>query len=139
MSLPYSANWIPASAGMTGRDNRIKKYMKNKHFYSHLVEIESLVVDLDQLELAEGEKYHLAQLADSNLHNAILDAILSELDEEHKKLFLEHLNEGNHDKIWQFLNEKTSNIEEKIKNVADQLKEEMRKDIKESKKLKGKN
>ncbi len=107
-----------------------------KHFYSHLVSMESLIVELDQLEFSAEEKHHLARLADSNLHHTILDAIMSELDEEHKQIFMEHLSDNNHDKIWQLLNEKVNNIEDKIKRAAESIKDEMKEDIKEAKKRK---
>ncbi len=59
----------------------------SKHFYSHLVQVESLIVGLDQMELSDKEKLHLAQLVDSHIHNVVLDTILSELSEEDKKNF----------------------------------------------------
>ncbi|MBI2020363.1 hypothetical protein HYS94_02985 [Candidatus Daviesbacteria bacterium] len=108
-----------------------------KQFYTHLVEIESIIVELDKMDLSEEEKMHLASLVDSSLHHTILDAILSELSEDDKKIFLRHVHEDDHQKIWQFLNEKTNNIEEKIKKAADDLKIELHKDIKRAKQEKG--
>jgi hypothetical protein len=102
-------------------------------FYSHLIEYESLIIELDQLELSEKEKHDLATLADSNLHHTILDNIFSELGEEDKHKFLDHINEENHDKIWALLNEKVERIEEKIKKAAHELKEEMKADIRQAK------
>ncbi len=105
-------------------------------FYSHLVQIDSLIVELDSMDFSESEKHQLAKLIDSNLHHTILDAILSELPEADKKIFLEHLNNEDHDKIWQLLNEKVENIEAKIKKAAEDLKQDMRQDIEETKRLK---
>lgn len=107
-----------------------------KQFYSHLIEIESIVLELDKFDLSEEEKIHLAQLIDSSLHHTILDAILSELKEEDKRIFLRHIHENDHDKIWQFLNGKVDNIEERIKKTADDLKKELHKDLKETKRVK---
>ncbi|RJQ28027.1 hypothetical protein C4577_00155 [Candidatus Parcubacteria bacterium] len=104
-----------------------------KLFYSHLVEIDSLIVELNSLDLSEEEKNHLVSLAHSSLEHTILDAILSELSEEDKKLFLTHLAQEKHDKIWEVLNSKIENIEEKIKKTAEALKIELRKDIDEAK------
>jgi hypothetical protein len=104
-----------------------------KKFYTHLVEIESIIVELDKLDLSPDEKRHLASLMDENLHHTILEAILSELDEEHKRLFVEHLRQNDHDKIWEFLNEKVDSIEEKIKRASEGLKKELLEDIKEAK------
>lgn len=103
-------------------------------FYSHLIEIESVIVELDKMDLSKEEKIHLAQLLDSSLHHSILDVIFSELTEDDKKVFASHLHEGKHDQIWKFLNEKISGVEDKIKKVAADLKVELHKDLKESKK-----
>ncbi|OGE29351.1 hypothetical protein A2867_03290 [Candidatus Daviesbacteria bacterium RIFCSPHIGHO2_01_FULL_40_11] len=104
-----------------------------KQFYSHLIEIESIVVELDKMDLTEEQKVHLTGLIDSSLHHTILDAVLSELSPQDKRVFLNHLQDGDHSKIWKFLNEKVDNIEDKIKTTADDLKEELKKDLKEAK------
>lgn len=104
-----------------------------KHFYSHLIEFESLQVELEEMGLSEQEKTHLLSLAQSNLHHTVLDAILSELSEDDKKMFLSHVASEDHQKIWEFLSKKIENIEEKIKKAADSLKQELHKDIKEAK------
>ncbi len=107
-----------------------------KYFYSHLIEIESIVVELDKLDLSTEQKRHLANLIDSSLHHAILDAVLSQLSPQDKKVFLQALKEDNHSKIWKFLNEKVGNVEEKIKKAASDLTEELHKDLDEAKKHK---
>ncbi|MCL5438750.1 MAG: hypothetical protein M1268_02040 [Patescibacteria group bacterium] len=109
---------------------------KKKHFYSDLVEIESLIIELNDLDLEEGEKKHLVELAESNLHHAIIGCVLSELNEDEKKVFLAHLGSDDHDRIWKLLSERVENIQEKIKKTAEALKDELKKDIKEIKKLK---
>ena len=58
-----------------------------------------------------------------------------ELPEEDKKIFLKHLHVNDHEKIWQHLRLKIKNIEEKIKNAAEDLKTGLHKDIKESRSL----
>ncbi|OGH11961.1 MAG: hypothetical protein A2857_05940 [Candidatus Levybacteria bacterium RIFCSPHIGHO2_01_FULL_36_15] len=104
-----------------------------KYFYSHIIEIDSIILELNKLDLSESEKTHLITLIDSSIHHVVLDAILSELSPEDKKIFLEHLSSDEHDKIWQLLNGKIENIENKIKKAAEALKEELRKDIKDTK------
>lgn len=103
-----------------------------KVFYSHLIEIESIVVELDKMNLSSEEKKHLAKLVDSSLHHTILDAVFSELSESDKKAFLNHLNENDHQKIWDFLNSKVDKVEDKIKKVSEDLKLELHKDLKEA-------
>lgn len=104
-----------------------------KYFYTHLIEIESIIMELDKLDLTPKQKVHLTGLIDSSLHHTVLDAILSELSPQDKKVFLHHLKENDHSKIWQFLNEKVDNIEDKIKKTANDLKRELHKDLKEAK------
>ncbi len=108
-----------------------------KHFYTHLIEIESVIVELDEMNLSKEEKLHLSELLDTSLHHTILDAVFSELSEEDKKAFALHLQEGKHDKIWKFLNEKVDKVEDKIKAAADDLKLQLHKDLREAKKLHG--
>lgn len=104
-----------------------------KYFYSHLIEIESIVMELDKMDLTEEQKVHLTSLIDSSLHHTILDAVLSQLLPQDKKVFLNHLKEDDHSKIWKFLNEKVDNIEDKIKKAAEDLKIEIHKDLKKAK------
>lgn len=107
-----------------------------KYFYSHLIEIQSLVIELDKMELDPREKSHLAHLIDSTLHHHILDTVLDQLDLKDKEIFLSHLAKNDHTKIWKFLNEKVEKIEEKIKNTSEQLKQRLHQDLKEAGKIK---
>lgn len=107
-----------------------------KKFYSHLIEIESVVLELDKLDLTPEQKIHLADLVDSSLHHVVLDAVLSELSPEDKRVLLNYLKTDDHSKIWQFLNEKVDKIEDKIKKAAEDLKTELHHDLKEAKRTK---
>ena len=107
-----------------------------KYFYSHLIQIESIVIELDKMDLSSGQKKHLTNLIDSSLHHTVLDAVLSELTPSDKKVFINHLKEEDQYKIWEFLNGKVDNIEEKIKKAADDLKFQLHKDLKEAVKRK---
>lgn len=104
-----------------------------KYFYSHIVEIDSVIVELNKMDLSENEKKHLIEIADSSMYHAVLDAILSELSQDDKKIFLKHLSSEDHEKTWQHLNSKINNIEQKIKKTAEELKNQLHKDIKEAK------
>jgi hypothetical protein len=104
-----------------------------KHFYTHLIDIESIIVELDKLDLNDKQKVQLTTLIDSTLHHHILDTVLSELSDEDKHIFLEHVSKQEHDKIWGLLNNKVDKIEDKIKEAADELKKEIHQDIKEAK------
>jgi hypothetical protein len=107
-----------------------------KYFYSHLVEIETLTVELNKLELTPDERRHLANLVDESLHHAVLDAILSKLTDQEKIIFFEHLKNGREDKIWELLSQKSENIDKEIKQVVAEVKKDLHQDIKEAKKLK---
>lgn len=100
-------------------------------FYSHLIEIETITSELGKMDLSEEEKLHLAELIDSSLHHTILDAILSQLQDQDKRVFLRHVTSGDDLKIWNFLNGKIEGVEEKIKKAAESLKGELHKDLRE--------
>lgn len=102
-----------------------------KHFYSYHVEIDSLIIEIESLSIKDQEKKHLISLAESQIHHAILDSILSELSTEDKEIFLAHLNTKNHEKIWNFLRPKVKDVERKIKEAAIAVKKELHKDIRE--------
>ncbi|HET9946980.1 MAG TPA: hypothetical protein VFQ63_02860 [Patescibacteria group bacterium] len=105
-----------------------------KHFYSSIITTDSLHIALESLEVSQEEKEHLEMLVDSSLYHTILNAILSELSESDKRLFLEQLLSENDDEILSFLSKKIDHIEDKIKTAADSLIEELHKDIEETKK-----
>lgn len=101
----------------------------DKHFFSHLIEISTLEVEIDNMSMEEYEKDELKKLIHESIYHKVLDAILSELSEEDKKVFLKHLISDEHDKIWNLVNNKIENIEEKIKKTADEIKHELHHDI----------
>lgn len=103
------------------------------HFYSKLVTTDFLVEALNELDLSDDQRSHLLGIVESSLHHAILDTILSELPEKDKQTFLEYVTSEDHEKIWNFLNKKIDNIEEKIVSVAEGLKKELHQDIAETK------
>ena len=105
--------------------------MRKKYFYTHIIDTSTLSLELGDMDLTSKERLHLISLIDSNIHHEILDLILSELNSEDKKTFLTHLASEDHIKVWKFINEKVENIEEKIKKTAEDLKNELHKDIKE--------
>lgn len=107
----------------------------NDQFYTRLIDVESIVIELDQMDLTEKEKHRLAELVDSTLHHTILDAVLNELSAEDKQVFLQLLAKKENDKIWELLDSKVEKIEERIKLAAEEIKKEMHKDLKEARVL----
>lgn len=104
------------------------------YFYSHLVDIDSLILALSELEITDEEKKSLEKLARNQLHHAVVGAILNELSDRDKKIFLANVRYESHDKIWKHLNEKVEKIEDKITKAAEDLKKELHKDILDLKK-----
>ncbi len=104
--------------------------MKNKHFYAHLTETTDIVLELGELDMSSEERIHLLSLIEANIHSAVIDTVLSNLDEENKKIFLNNLVIDNHDKTWEHLNKNTKDLEDKIKETVNLVKKELLKDIK---------
>lgn len=102
----------------------------NKYFYSNLISFETLASDLESLNLSKKEKEELLEIAHINTHQSIIDTVLSHLEEEDKRRFLELLAEGKDEKIWEHLNAKVEKIEDKITAAADEIKRELKEDIK---------
>lgn len=105
----------------------------SNHFYRQIVNIDVIDEQINLLDLDEGEKRELKDLARLNLHHAIIDAILNELGDEQKKQFLINLSEGNHTKTLQHLEKNIKNVESIIKIASAQLSAELHADIREVK------
>ena len=104
-----------------------------KHFYTHIVEIDSIYAALDEIELGGQEKQELILIVESHVHQVVVDTVLSELSEEDKKIFLMYLAHNRHDEVWDHLKKNIENVEGKIKKAVDDLKKDLHTDIKESK------
>lgn len=104
--------------------------MKNKHFYAHLTETTDIVLELGELNMSQEERIHLLSLIEANIHSAVIDTVLSNLNEENKKIFLNNLVSDNHSKTWEHLKKNNKDMEEKIKETINFIKKELIKDIK---------
>lgn len=104
------------------------KYKKHT-FYSHLVELGSLHTALDERGLSAKERDELVIIVEEHIHIIVLDVALSELTNTDKKHFLTHMRHNRHNDAWEFLKEKTENIENKIKERVADLLQEFHKDI----------
>lgn len=105
------------------------------YFYSHIINIESLITSLDELDLTSPQKRHLSELIDSTIHHVVLDVILSKLSDEDKKIFIVRLKKDPDDKqLMEFLNSKLASLEKDIDRAVNELKTELHKDIVNSKK-----
>jgi len=104
----------------------------NDHFYSHLVEIDTISHELEQLNLKKNEHEQLLSIVKVQIHHVAVDTVLSELTEDQKNEFLKHLHAGKHEKTWKHVNKHIKNAEKKIKLAVDKLLVELKGDIKES-------
>ena len=105
-----------------------------RHFYSHIIETESITLELEDLNLSSEEKSHLIELMESSIHYKVMDTVLSELSDEDKKTVLSHVHAKKHEEIWKLLYKKIDKVEDKIKKAAGGVKKELLRDIKEVKK-----
>jgi len=105
-----------------------------KHFYSHLIQVDSIYIQLDLMDLTRAERQELMMLIESNIHHAVMDTVLSYLKEDDKKTFLSHVTQKKHEQLWEFLSKKIIRAEKKIQSVVDKLKRQMHLDIQKAKK-----
>jgi hypothetical protein len=103
-----------------------------KFFYHHLIEIDTIIIELEALDLTKEEKEELLMLAENNIHHRVIDVVLSELEDGDKKVFLALVLGGDHNEIWKMLSFKVVDAEEKIKKAAKELKNKILEDIKEA-------
>lgn len=108
--------------------------MKNKTFYSHIIQINDITLDLAGIELTPEERLHLLALVEANVHSTIINTVLSQLSADDKKIFLKNLVEDDHNQIWTHLNQNTKDLEEKMLDSVNSLIKEMREDINKAKK-----
>jgi len=105
--------------------------MYNK-FYSHIFSVEPVHEKFASLELNESEKSELLELLHSNIHYAVIDVVLSELDEDRKKEFLHILVvKGDNDAAWGFVETNITDAKNKLLNSINPIVEEFLKDLEE--------
>jgi len=101
-----------------------------KYFYSHIIEIQTLLTDLDNLSLSKEEKEQLEHIIHSSAHHAVVDKVLTSLPEHDKHKFLSHLSSSSHETIMEFLKERLDNAEDLIKQAAHAIRDEFHEDVK---------
>lgn len=104
--------------------------MKQKTFYTHIIQINDIVLDLGDLEMSSEERVHLLALLDANIHSTVIHTVLNELPQAEKKIFLENILVNNHEKTWTHLRSNSVDLEKKITNAVNKLIKEMKQDIK---------
>lgn len=107
--------------------------MKHKHFYSHLIETTHLTLEIGELKIEKEERVELLSLADANIHTHVVHTVLSELDPQDKKIFLQNILTNDHRKTWQHLLLKIDNVEEKIQKTIGKVVNEFIEDVRRTK------
>lgn len=103
------------------------------HFYSHIIEIDTLHNSLEDLGLEIQERRELIIIVESTIHHVVMDTVLSELSDNDKKIFLGHVVSQEHEKVWDLITNKIQDVENKIKKAVNGLKDKLHEDIKETK------
>lgn len=104
-----------------------------KTFYTHLIEIHHISLELEGTEMSEKEKNHLIKIFESAVHTSVMDHVLLSLPDEDHERFLKHADQENHDAVWEILNS-ISNIEEIIRTAAHAVRNEFLRDVQDQKK-----
>lgn len=102
-----------------------------KHFYSHLISEKDIHEKLEVLDITTAEKNHLFVIIESSLHHVVVDAVLSELSEDKKHVFLSHVVAENNDGVWGVLRTSIQDPEKKILSAVEKLQQELIADIQE--------
>lgn len=105
-----------------------------KHFYTDIIEIDSVYTAIDLLTIADHEKHELISIVESHVHHTVLDVVLSELHEDEKRIFLAYVSTDKHKHVWHILEKHMKEPAKKIRKAVDKIKQEFHEDIKKTKK-----
>lgn len=108
--------------------------MAKKYFYSHIIEISEISLEIGNLDIPKEDRVKLIALAEENHHNALLHLVLNHLHDDDKKSFLSHISEDNHDRAWEFVAKKIEDLENKLINESNRIREDFKNDIRKVKK-----
>lgn len=100
----------------------------------NLMEQDSLLKELGLTEFDAKQQDELFQLLMDILEIKVMDAVLSELNEQEKKEFTVILLGENVDSAKEFLNKRIKNLNKKLDDVVKNFKAELLQDISEAKK-----
>ena len=102
-------------------------------FYDHIIHIHHIHSEIEELPLSKGEKNQLIQTIEEIVHHKIIHKILDRLHVDHHELFLErfHTYPDDHT-ILDYLKRYVPDIEDHIKEAAEEVKFDMLKTIRNS-------
>lgn len=107
-----------------------------KIFYDHLTVIEEVTTELDLYKISPDEREELVRIVDETMHHRILDLILTHLPKDKHHTFLTGFHQNPQDlKHLEFLRREISaEIDQKIKEEAKKVKQEILAEIKRARK-----
>ena len=101
-------------------------------FYDHIINVHHIHSEIESLDITIEEKVTIINLFEDTIHHRIVHAILDRLSESDRKYFLELLHQKpHHDSVLTFLKSKIIGIEDKIKQVAEDVKYDTLKTIRQ--------
>lgn len=105
--------------------------MKKSMFYDHLVEIQDIYLKIDTYGLPPEEKSKLLHVVHQTLDVHIIDLVLTHLPKEKHQTFLDQLaKQPHHPKLLQLVKKEVVDIEDKIKQLVDKVKQEILTELK---------
>lgn len=102
--------------------------MSMKYLFEEIIQIKTVHLKLNEMDLADQEKEELLEIMKSTVHHKVIDLILSELTDEEKEIFLEGVSTGQMDKNKQYLSvlkDRINNLEAKIKEKVKEAEAEL--------------
>ena len=99
-------------------------------FYDHIILIHEIHSEVEMLDVSEKDKKEMVQLIEETVHQRILHSILDHLHKDHHEEFLTRFQAAPQDgALLDFLREKVADIEERIKEAAEEIKYELLKEV----------
>ena len=113
----------------------IAKFM-SKIFYDHLIILEEVEIELDNLQLDKDERRELEHLIEETIHHRMVGKILTKLPKPHHEEFLKKFASAPHDpSLIHYLNHKIKeSVEKHIAKEIESLKKELLTELKGQKK-----
>lgn len=105
----------------------------SKIFYDHLIILEEVELEFDNLKLDKEERRELEHLIEETIHHRVMDRILTKLPRQHHEEFLEKFAKTPHNpNLIHYLDHKIKesveeHIADEMKNLKKELLAELRK------------
>ena len=91
---------------------------------------DNIIIEINSLDVENYEREKLLKMADELAENRFLNAVLDNLKEQDKEIFLDYLNGGTPELVAEFLHQRIEGIEEVLKEHGKALEYEILEDIK---------